>query len=148
MSEPPAAAPKRRKTALLFIASSLTLTAADFLVSNLFQYVLLPDNNDVSVAAGRVTGALVGFLLNRRVVFRNDAGGWSLEAYTALKYAALWIFNYYAAKFLIDFLEYGLNTEYWLAWMAAGLALYVPSYLLQRYFVFNKKPGGAPRGSG
>lgn len=131
---------KRRKTMVLFIVSSLTLTASDYLVSNLFQYVLLPDNNDVSVAAGRITGALVGFLFNRRVVFRNDDGGWTLEAYTALKYAALWLINYYAVKFMIDYLEGSLHIEYWLALMIAGAALYIPSYLLQRYVVFRRKP--------
>jgi putative flippase GtrA len=110
--------------------------------------VLVPDNNDVSLAAGRITGALVGFLFNRGIVFRKGTGGWSLETYTALKYAALWLVNYYAAKFLVDFLEYGMSVEYWMALIMTGLALYLPSYLLQRYVVFRGKPDTSPQNPG
>lgn len=147
MKEKLIAAVSRRKTPLMFVASSLTLSAADFLVSNLLYYLIIPGNRLISVPAGRLTGALVGFILNRSVVFRGRNGHWLGEAWTLLKYAALWIANNYAAIWLIGLIQSRFAAEYWVAWIAAASLLYLPNFLLQRYVVFSGQPGGIPAGT-
>lgn len=135
------AAVRRKQTPLLFVLSSITLTAADYLVSFLFHYVLLPDNVPLSVLAGYFTGALVGFVFNRNIVFKNGNGHWALETFVFIKYAAVWMLNFFIAQLLVGILFNDLHVEFWLARIIVGLLLYVPNYYAQRLIVFHKEVG-------
>jgi putative flippase GtrA len=139
MKEKLIAAVRRRMTPILFVASSLTLTAADFIFFNFFQYTVFPGNEFVSVLAGRIVGAIIGFFINRSIVFKSADGRWKVETTAFIKYAALWTVNYLLASLAVTFMVDNLHVEARLAWMIAGLLLYAPNYLLQRHVVFRKK---------
>jgi putative flippase GtrA len=123
---------------LLFISSSLTLSAADFSLSFLFFYLLLPGNKPVSIVIGRFTGALVGYLLNRNIVFAGKGGHWRAEAAVTAKYAALFACMYCMALLLVSVMVDNLHMEFALAQVISGILLYAPNYLLQRDLVFGR----------
>lgn len=124
---------------LLFISSSLTLTAADYSMRFFFFYVLLQGNEPVSLAVGRFTGALVGYIINRSVVFRHKDDSLGRESFTLLKYALLVVCNYYAAHLMVSYMMNAFRIEFALASVVADLLLYAPNYLIQRDVVFRRK---------
>jgi putative flippase GtrA len=124
---------------LLFVSSSLMLTGADYCLNFLFFYVLMPGNKPVSIAVGRFTGALVGYLVNRRVVFKGAGGNRWAEAAVIAKYTALFAFLYCVALLLVSVMVDEFHLEYAVANVIAGVLLYAPNYLIQRDFVFKHR---------
>lgn len=121
---------------LLFVASSLTLTGADYCMRFLFYYVILRGNEPASLAVGFYTGAFVGYLINRSVVFRKRKGSVTGEFGTIVKYAILTTCNYYLAHLLISFMMNSFHAAFPLASIIASVILYAPNFFAQREFVF------------
>jgi putative flippase GtrA len=124
---------------LLFVSSSFLLTCADLCVNFSFYYLLLPGIKPVSIAAGRFTGALVGYLLNRAVVFKRAGRTRQEEAAATAKYAVLFVGMYLSALLLISIMVDEFHWAYALATVIASVLLYAPNYFIQRDVVFRRR---------
>jgi putative flippase GtrA len=124
---------------LLFISSSLTLTVADYCLSFLFFYLLLPGNKPVSIMVGHFTGAFIGYLLSRNIVFGGKGGSWRAEAAITAKYAVLFGCMYCASLLLVSVMVDDFHIEFAVAQIISGILLYAPNYLIQRDFVFGRR---------
>lgn len=130
---------------LRYVASSLTVMLVDTGLFSLFFYVILNGNRPVSLAIGRLTGALLGYYLNRSIVFRHKKNSWRREAYTAGKYAVLVAVNYGLALALNYLIASGLlhlfqpKLAVFLSKLLADLVLYIFTFLVNREVVFRKR---------
>ena len=123
---------------LKYVSVSLSVLFLDNLLFYLFSYEILHGNRPVSIAIGRFSGALLGYLLNRSVVFKNKGIGWRKELTSVGKYTLLVAFNYCAAlalNYLLGFLPIGLLAIK----LLADVILYVTTFIVQRDVVFKKK---------
>lgn len=124
---------------LRYVASSLTVLLVDNILCFLFFYVILHGNRPVSIAIGRFAGALLGYWLNRSVVFRPNNIGWRREIYTAGKYAALAGINYGLALPMNYLFFAFLNTGIVWSKLLADLVLYISTFFINREIVFRKR---------
>lgn len=130
---------------LRYLASSAAVMLVDTGLFTLFFYVILNGNRPVSLAVGRFTGAFLGYLLNRTIVFHQNNNSWRREAYTAGKYAILVAINYglvlplnyLIASGLLHLLQPKLTV--FVSKLLADLVLYVFTFFVNREIVFRKR---------
>lgn len=116
-----------------FAAISLISAAIDFALFS-FTY-WLKKNIFLAVLLGRILSATFNFKLNQYLTFKSK-NHW-LPA--TLKYAALASFLGFIAYSLIK-LIHGLGINVYSSKIIAEIALFIVSFTLQRFFIFNKTP--------
>ncbi|OIZ97952.1 hypothetical protein BEV13_07180 [Rickettsiella grylli] len=116
-----------------FAAISLISAAIDFALFSLTYW--LKKNIFLAVLLGRILSATFNFKLNQHLTFKSKNPG--LPA--ALKYTALASFLGFIAYSLIQFIH-GLGINVYSSKIIAEIALFILSFTLQRFFIFNKIP--------
>ena len=119
------------KLLIRFATSSLTATAADYLIFTLMHF-LVPNQLIGSVVIARGISSYINFIINKRIVFKSK--------FSTRKAAV----RYYALVGLILLMNYGLITllskvfglNVFLAKLIADSLLYVISFYFQREFVY------------
>jgi putative flippase GtrA len=124
---------------LKFISASLVVWAADYAVYISLTRIFLNGHAFVSLTASRATGALVGYLLNRNIVFRRTNNTWKKELKSAAKFVLLAAFNYGASWGLLYLLHNMAGIHDIVARMISDILLYALSYTVQREFIFHRK---------
>ncbi len=124
---------------LRYAASSL----AAFLIDAILLVVLFSATGSLllSVVGARLASAAVNFVVNRQLVFR--ARRRRPVARDALRYAALAVVLLSASYGLLD-LATGIGMPLLPAKCATDSLLYVAGFLIQRRFVFTRRPDAAP----
>lgn len=132
------------------LAARYTLFAVLATLANLAtQRLLLPQDPDgrafaIAVGAGTVAGLVVKYVLDKRWIFFDAAGG--IEAHSRK-------FSLYTLTGVVTTaIFWGTETAFWLVWdttvmreLGAVLGLmvgYVLKYQLDKRFVFRRAPGG------
>lgn len=116
-----------------FAAISLISAAIDFAL--FFLTYWLKKNIFLAVLLGRILSATFNFKLNQHLAFKSK-NRW-LPA--ALKYTALASFLGLMAYSLIKFIHsFGINV--YSSKIIAEIALFILSFTIQRFFIFNKTP--------
>lgn len=123
-----------------FISASLAATLADYAVYVLMDTVLVPGHWAVSLTTSRSAGAVLGYFLNRSLVFRQKNDSWRKEAAAAAMFALLALFNYGASLLLVYVLHDLLGVNEIIARPISDALLFVTSYTVQREFIFRKRP--------
>jgi putative flippase GtrA len=126
-----------------FISASLAATAADYAVFLTLDTLLIPGHWAVSITAGRATGAVVGYFLNRSLVFRRKNNTWRKELVAAAQFASLALFNYGASLGLVYVLHDLLHINEIIARFFADVLLFATSYMFQREVIFRRKAPAA-----
>lgn len=119
-----------------FIMSSSLSTISDYFIFTAV-YFLSGKNNNLSYVAGRVAGVIVGYIINRTVVFRGKMREIKKELITLSKYLLLAIGLFVGSFTLYNLLNTYLNV--FLAKVIADGVMFFINYTLQRKFVFTSK---------
>jgi putative flippase GtrA len=126
---------------LRYISVSLIVYLCDnalYLVLNNYIFV----NYSIAYVLGRLFGASVGYLLNRRYVFRYVGENKADTVKSLVKYAILACVNTVIG--LVLFLNVSTLTHFLplLAKQVADVILYVSNFLIQREIIFKRKRKG------
>lgn len=122
-----------------FISASLVATIADYAVFILTDTVLLKGHWLIANTASRGAGAVVGYFLNRNLVFKRKNDTWSKELVAAAQFALLALFNYGVSSGLV-FLQHDLlHIHEVIAKVLTDMLLFVISYTVQREIIFRRK---------
>ena len=121
------------KEILKFSASSLVGFLVDYAIFSILTLLSAP--LVISNVIARVISSSVNFTLNRKFVFKNKDSLWA----SALKYFSLAAFILLANTLILRLLVNSLGMNKMLAKVLTEIVLYVLSWLVQRFFVFNKK---------
>lgn len=116
-----------------FAAISLISAAIDFALFFLIYW--LKKNIFLGVLLGRILSATFNFKLNQHLAFKSENR--CLPA--ALKYTVLASFLGLIAYSLIKFIH-GLGVNVYSSKIIAEIALFILSFTIQRFFIFNKAP--------
>ncbi len=118
-------------TFLRFTGISVSSACIDYL---LFYLVLLSTDSTIkSFVIARAFSACYNYIMSKRIVFKSDG-----ESYPSIiKYIALAIMLLASSMMLTQFIiMFGISTMY--AKLIAECLLFISSFLIQKYFVFNK----------
>jgi putative flippase GtrA len=121
-----------------FISASLVATLADYFVFILLDTVLIPGHWAISMTTSRSAGAVVGYFLNRSLVFKQKNNTWQKELAAAGMFALLALFNYGASMLIVYILHDMLRVNEIIARPISDALLFVMSYTIQREFIFKR----------
>lgn len=117
-------------------ASSLTATAADFLVTLLFVNFFSSWYLIASII-GTVSGGMVNFYINRNWVF--DAASKALK-WQVFRYVLVWIGNLILVTLGVYFLTHFFNINYMLSKVLISIMVGISyNYYMQKLFIFSVK---------
>jgi putative flippase GtrA len=129
-----------------FISASLTATFADYIIRFLSFGLIFAGTADSkktwALIVGRTTGGIVGYFLNRTLVFRKKNDSLKKELWTMAQYAALVIFNFGLSWLLVTFFMW-LKLSFYIASPLADAVLYLANYTIQRDIIFRHKAPAA-----
>lgn len=128
---------------LKFISASLTVTGLDYLVFLLLLYVIFPGHWVFALLAGRTTGGVAGYLLNRNIVFRHKNDTWRKELKSALQFTLLFLFNLGASISIVYLLHDVLLVNEVVARLVTDAFLFILSFTVQREIIFRRKAPAA-----
>jgi putative flippase GtrA len=122
-----------------FISASLTATAADYAVFLTLDTLLMKGHWAVSITISRSTGAIVGYFLNRNLVFRRKNDGGHKELVAAAQFALLALINYGMSLLFVYLLHDLLFINEIIARFCSDVVLFITSYVIQREIIFKRK---------
>jgi len=122
-----------------FVSASLLATLCDYAVFLLLDTVLLKGHWAISMTTSRGAGAIVGYFLNRNLVFTLKNNSWQKELAAACQFALLALFNYGASMLIVYILHDLLHINEIIARPISDAMLFVTSYTIQREFIFRRK---------
>lgn len=125
---------------LKYISASVITMLVDNSILILVGYVLTQNQRTLTIVLARYSGAIVGYIINRNVVFKQRSVNWKQEMKPLLKFALLATINTSIALLLIPYIETSLNTYFFIAKQMCDVILFISNYLIQREFIFRKKP--------
>lgn len=122
------------KEILLFSLSSIISFVVDYTVFVLLLS-LMPSQLILANLGARLISATVNFSMNRRIVFKSNKAIFK----SAIQYLVLAILIISINTILLSFIVYNLHINQYFAKILVEGLLFVISWLIQRYFVFNKE---------
>lgn len=126
------------KLLVKFVAASLFSTLVDYALFAV-MHTFVPGQLLGSVAVARAVSSVVNYSINNKVVFKRKRNGKS----TIYRYYALAIPLMFAGYGLIKFFNIVLGIDIYLSKVITDVLLYVVSFIVQREFVYHRRPAKA-----
>ncbi len=124
---------------LKYISVSLIVFACDNVLFLVIHNYILYGNEPIAYVLGRLFGAFVGYLLNRRYVFQYIGKSKADDVKSLTKYAILVCINTsIGLALMLNVLTIPAFFPF-LAKQVADIIMYVFNFLIQREIIFNRK---------
>lgn len=124
---------------LKFVSASLMTFLVDYAVTILVGYVLTQNKRMLTIILGRLAGAIVGYILNKNIVFRSKGTGLRNEWVPVLQYTLLAAVNCTIALVLIPMLQDVFGGVFMIAKVMVDIILFAASFTIQKSIIFRKK---------
>ena len=125
---------------LKFVSASVAAMLSDNAMFLLVGYLLTQNQLRLTTVIARATGAIVGYLLNRNVVFRDRKNADGHDYKPLLKYVILASCNTLIAMFLVPYINSRFGIYAFVSKQIVDVILFISNFLIQRDIIFKRKP--------
>ncbi len=124
---------------LKFVSASVVTMLTDNTVFLLVGYVFTQDKLMMTTLIARTSGAIIGYILNKNIVFGSKKQPGQHDYKPLVKYVILAACNTFIAINLIPFIKQELGLYAFVSKQIVDVLLFVSNYLIQRDFIFRRK---------
>ncbi len=124
---------------LKFVSASAVTMLTDNGVFFLFGYLLTQNKVMLATVIARASGAIVGYFLNKNIVFKDNKQSGKYDYKPLLKYVALASCNTLIAMNLVPFINREFGIYAFISKQIVDVLLFTSNFLIQRDFIFRKK---------